>query len=70
MDNETKRRIKFIRINEVRELLGGVSKVTIYEWVKQGFLPKPTKLAKRAAAWREADIIAYCDKIYEQSQRE
>ncbi|WP_243721972.1 helix-turn-helix transcriptional regulator [Meridianimarinicoccus aquatilis] len=39
----------------------GVSRSTLYEWMKQGEFPLPIKLGKRAVAWRESDINGWLD---------
>ena len=46
---------KFIRINEVAEKLS-IGKSTAWLWVKQGKLPKPTKLSERVSVWKLSDI--------------
>ena len=34
----------------------GLSRSTIYAWMKDGRFPKPVKLGARIVAWRESDI--------------
>lgn len=34
----------------------GLSRSTIYEWMKLNKFPKPVKLGERIVAWREVDI--------------
>jgi predicted DNA-binding transcriptional regulator AlpA len=36
-----------------------VSKATIYNWVKAGRFPNPTKLGPGTSAWRIADVRAW-----------
>lgn len=46
----------------VREICGGVSKVTLHRWMKRpelGF-PRPITIGKRNY-WREADILAWLE---------
>ena len=49
----------FLRINRVQELLGGVSRSTVYELVKASGLPSPIRLSPRHAVWVAADIHAW-----------
>lgn len=46
----------FQRMPAVQERVGGVSRTTIYEWVKKGQFPKPVKIGGRAIAWRISDL--------------
>jgi prophage regulatory protein len=45
----------------VVETLTGLSRSTIYEWMKRGEFPQPVKLGARLVAWREADVIAWIE---------
>ena len=47
---------KLLRIREVSEWLG-VSKTTVYKWVKEGRFPEPVILADHASRWVEAEIV-------------
>jgi predicted DNA-binding transcriptional regulator AlpA len=42
-------------INEVCEELG-LAKSSVYEWVKRGWLPKPTKVEKVTSFWTKEDV--------------
>jgi predicted DNA-binding transcriptional regulator AlpA len=46
----------------VRELCGGISKVTLHRWMRRPELafPKPSKIGQRSF-WREVDVIAWLD---------
>lgn len=44
-----------IRRPEV-EARTGLSRSTIYEWMKRGDFPRPVKLGTRLVAWRESDL--------------
>jgi prophage regulatory protein len=37
----------------------GVGRSTVYAWVKQGVLPPPIKLGRRASGWRESTLDAF-----------
>jgi len=49
---------KLLRIREVSEWLG-VSKTTVYKWVKEGRFPEPVILADHASRWVEAEVVAW-----------
>ncbi|WP_137702885.1 helix-turn-helix transcriptional regulator [Marimonas lutisalis] len=43
----------------------GLSRSTLYDWMKRGEFPQPVKLGTRLVAWRESDIDAWlesCEK--------
>lgn len=46
---------KLLRLNEVVEIIG-ISKATVYKWIKLGKFPKPVKLSARLVAWKSVDI--------------
>jgi prophage regulatory protein len=37
----------------------GLSRSTIYDWMKRGEFPQPVKLGARLVAWRESDVTAW-----------
>ncbi|SDJ15162.1 helix-turn-helix transcriptional regulator [Lutimaribacter saemankumensis] len=39
----------------------GLSRSTIYDWMKRGEFPKPVKLGARLVAWRESEINAWLE---------
>lgn len=41
------------------EARSGLSRSTIYAWMKLGEFPQPVKLGERLVAWRESDINAW-----------
>lgn len=51
----------FQRMPAVQERVGGVSRTTIYEWVKKGLFPKPVKIGGRAIAWRVSDLERWAE---------
>jgi len=51
---------RLIRRPEV-EKRTGLSRSTIYDWLKRGEFPLPVKLGKRLVAWREGDITAWIE---------
>lgn len=56
-----------LRFPALKPYTGGVSRVTIYEWIRKGAFPAPLKLGGtgegcgRAIAWRESDIKKWQD---------
>jgi len=41
------------------ERITGLSRSTIYQWMKDNEFPHSVKLGKRLVAWRESDITAW-----------
>ncbi len=39
----------------------GVSKVTLYHWIKIGDFPAAIRLSERRVAWRESDVMGWID---------
>jgi predicted DNA-binding transcriptional regulator AlpA len=59
MLNQDKDRL--VRFGQVSQMLGGVSRVTLWRWEKDKSLnfPQRVRLQGRSLAWRESDIIAW-----------
>lgn len=51
---------KLLRRPEV-EARTGLSRSTIYDWIKRGEFPQPVKLGTRLVAWRESDVTAWLE---------
>ena len=49
---------KLIRRPDV-EARTGLSRSTLYEWMKRGDFPQPVKLGARLVAWRESDVAEW-----------
>lgn len=49
---------RILRRPEV-EFRTGLSRSTIYDWMKRGEFPQPVKLGSRLVAWRESDVTAW-----------
>lgn len=54
---------KFIRDKQVAEKLS-IGRTTVWRWVNEGKLPKPTKIGNKTSVWLEADIEAFIMKEY------
>jgi len=51
---------RILRRPEV-EARTGLSRSTIYDWVKRHEFPRPIALGARVVGWRESDISAWLD---------
>lgn len=51
---------KLLRRPEV-EARTGLSRSTLYDWMKRGAFPQPVKLGARLVAWRESDVAAWLE---------
>ena len=51
---------KLLRRPEV-EARTGLSRSTLYDWMKLGEFPQPVKLGSRLVAWRESDVTAWLE---------
>lgn len=52
--------LTLLRRREV-EARTGLSRSTLYHWMKLGEFPQPVKLGARIVAWRESDVAAWLD---------
>jgi len=52
----------FIRTPQLLFLLG-VGKTTLWEGIKDGRFPKPTKLGPRINVWRAAEIYSFLENL-------
>ena len=51
---------KLLRRPEV-ESVTGLSRSTLYDWMKRGEFPQPVKLGTRLVAWRESDVNSWLE---------
>ena len=51
---------KLMRRPEVEAHIG-LSRSTLYDWMKKGDFPQPLKLGARLVAWRERDITEWLE---------
>lgn len=51
---------KLLRRPEV-EARTGLSRSTLYDWMKRGQFPQPVKLGSRLVAWRESHVTAWLE---------
>lgn len=50
-----------LRLKDLVKLLG-VSRSSIYAWIKENRFPKPRKIGKRVSVWLEEDIREWLNK--------
>jgi len=50
--------IKIHRPASAAEQLG-ISRSTLWRWVRDGYIQKPIKLGKQAVGWREETLLEY-----------
>ena len=55
---DLKPHIQFLRVGEVAERYG-VSRTTIWRWVKDTDFPEPVKLANHSTRWKVAALQAW-----------
>lgn len=53
-----------LRLTQIKQLTG-LSKSSIYLFMKSGNFPSPIKIGKRAVAWRSSDIDTWLHTILE-----
>ncbi|WML90857.1 AlpA family transcriptional regulator [Thiothrix lacustris] len=51
---------RLIRLPEVIQMTG-ISRTTVYEYIKRGTFPKSYRLATRLTAWKLSEITAWID---------
>jgi len=52
---------RILRITDLEDLLG-VSRSSLYAWMKTGTFPRPFNLGPRAVGWKASDIEAWVEK--------
>jgi len=67
MDKQTNTTFKLIRIPRVLELASLTSDSTVWNWVRDGKLPKPKKLSPRITVWYEHEIIEALEKMMDEN---
>jgi len=48
----------FLRAKDVAKMLG-IKPGTVWKWVRENKLPKPTKLSPKCSVWKMQDIKAF-----------
>lgn len=52
---------RILRDSEVRKILGGISRTTLWEWRRNGVFPQPLKIGGGLHGWRESVILEWLD---------
>jgi prophage regulatory protein len=52
---------RLLRQREVLALLGGISRVTLWQWRKAGAFPEPLRLGPNVIAWPEPVIARWLE---------
>ena len=47
---------RLLREKAVREMTGGITRQTLWNWVKRGWFPEPKKLPNGKNAWEEQTV--------------
>ena len=55
MNQQIDHELAILRRRQV-ELRTGLSRSTLYQYIKDGFFPKPVPLGPRAVGWLESDV--------------
>lgn len=50
---------KYLPWPQVREIIGGKTRVTVWRWYKAGLFPKPHKIGPNSIAWLESEVKAW-----------
>ena len=61
MPSGNKSRPHFLRISEVIRRVG-VSRPTIYRWMREGTFPKQISIGANSVVWLESDITKWMDQ--------
>ena len=61
MPSATKARPHFLRISGVIHRVG-VSRPTIYRWMKEGTFPKQITIGANSVVWLESDVTKWMDQ--------
>ena len=60
MPSGNKSRPRFLRISEVLDRVG-VSRPTIYRWMREGTFPKQIAIGANSVVWLESDITKWME---------
>ena len=52
---------RFLRISEVLDRVG-VSRPTIYRWMREGTFPKQISIGANSVVWLESDVTKWMDQ--------
>ena len=49
---------RFLKLNDVKRMTG-LSRTTIYDWIRKGKFPESIKLGERASAWLASEVNSW-----------
>ncbi|MCL6268337.1 AlpA family phage regulatory protein [Sansalvadorimonas sp. 2012CJ34-2] len=52
-----------LRMPQVQQRLGNVSRSTVYRWVRDGWFPQPMRLGKNTVGWLDRDISRWLEEV-------
>ena len=52
---------KFLKLPEIREITK-LSRTSIYDYVKEGKLPKPVKIGSRSSVWLQSEVLKWMEE--------
>ena len=56
---------RILRMPDIQERMGGISRSTVYRWIRDGWLPEPKKLGKNTVGWLERDFNHWLESVYD-----
>jgi len=61
-------KFKAFRVKDLTQILG-ISKESVYNWVRKGKFPPPRKIGERVSIWLEEDIRKWLERKSHRSER-
>jgi len=52
---------RFVRWPELREILGGPGRTTVWRWELRGLFPKRVSIGPRTVGWLESDVCRWIE---------
>jgi prophage regulatory protein len=56
-----------IRVDEVRKMIGGVSRSTVYNWIRDNHFPRGAHIGERIVAWKRGQVRDWIDNRVNQA---
>jgi prophage regulatory protein len=54
---------RLVSMREVCTMVGGVSRVSIYNWMEAGRFPKARRVGPRRMGWLESEVVAFLHQL-------
>lgn len=58
---------QLLRLDDVRRLLGGVSKTTVYDWQRRHNFPRGIHIGENTVAWRAEQVRRWIEQREQQT---